>query len=183
MDKFSKKTSKALIFRGLIYLLGGIAAAFLNLGPGGEAIKLVSIVCILSGGTISVGAFGHKKKEVVWYFVAFWGILEMILGVYLSAFDPDYQFFVNMVGILAILTALFSIAISLNVKKKQNFLFLVAILNAAWGFGISVFYDLIAEFFGLLFISYFIMVGLLSIYGGLLYQSVQEKLARKKMSR
>lgn len=183
MDKFSKKTSKALILRGLFYLVGGIAAAFLNLGPGGEAMKLVSVICILSGGTITVSAFGHKKKEQVWYFAAVWGILELALGIYLMAFEPDYEFFVNLMGILGIMTGLFTLTISFNARKKQNFLYLVAILNAAWGFGVSSFYPMISDFFGLVLIGYFIIMGLLSIYGGLLYQSVQEKMARKKMNR
>ncbi len=183
MDKFSKKTSKALIFRGLFYLLGGIAGLFLNLSPGGEAIKLVSLTCILSGGTILVSAFGHKKKEQVWYFAAVWGLLELALGIYLMVVEPDYEFFVNLVGILAILAGLFTLTISFSAKRKQNFLYLVSILNAAWGFGVSSFYPLISDFFGMVLVGYFIVIGLLSIYGGLLYQSVQEKMSRKKMNR
>lgn len=180
MDKFSKKTSKALIIRGVLYLIAGITAFFLNLSRGGESIQLMSIVSMICGGVIIVAAFGHKKKQLVWYYTAVWGVLEFAFGAYLSAFEPDFEFFVNLFGILGILTSLFAITYSFNAKKKQNYFYLVAIVNGAWGFAISNFGEALEDYFGALLIGFLIVNGLFAIYGGLLYQSVQEKLHRRK---
>ncbi len=180
MDKFSKKSSKALIMRGLFYLIAGIVAFFLNLEQGGQAIPLISILCILSGGAIIISSLGHKKKEQIWYYTLAWGLIEFTFGVYLSAFEPDYEFFLNLVSILAILIALFSIVFSFNAKKKQNYFYLVAIINGAWGFALSNFTTMLLPFIGLFLIGFLIIDGLFAIYGGLLYQSVQEKIHRRK---
>ncbi len=180
MDKFSKKSSITLIIRGILYLLAGVIAYFLNLEQGGYAIPLMSILTILSGSLVLFGAFGHKEKKQIWYYTAVWGLLELSLGVYLTFFEPDFEFFLNLIATLAILTALFSIVFSLNAKKKQNYFYLIAILNAAWGFALINFIETFTPYFGGMLIGLLLVDGLLGIYGGLLYQSVQEKLSRRK---
>ncbi len=180
MDKFSKKASRALIIRGFLYLFAGLIAFFLNLEQGGQAIPLMSILTILSGGLVLVAAFGHKKKQQVWYYTAVWGLLELALGIYLTLFEPDYEFFVNLVAILVILTALFAVVFSFNARKKQNYFYLIAIINGAWGFAMSNFSAALLPYFGVMLIGLLIVDGLLGIYGGLLYQSVQEKMHRRK---
>lgn len=182
MDKFSKKASRSLIIRGGLYIVAGITAFFLDLEQGGQAIPLMSILTMLSGGTVLIASFGQRNKELVWYYSAAWGLLELSLGAYLSLNEPDFDFFVNLIAILAILTALFSIVYSFGAKKKQNYFYLVAALNGAWGFAMSSFSADLLPFFGMLLMGFLIINGLLGIYGGLLYQSVQEKVHRRKTS-
>jgi uncharacterized membrane protein HdeD (DUF308 family) len=180
MDKFSKKISIALIIRGLSYLTAGIVAFFINIEQGGQAIPLISVLSMVCGAVILVATLGDKKKQQEWYFTVAWGVLELALGVYLSLFEPDFEFFVNLLSILAIMVALFSIVFSLSAKKKQNYLYLIAILNGAWGFAIIGFGEVLSPYLSALIIGFLLVDGLLCVYGGLLYQSVQEKLRRRK---
>ncbi len=180
MDKFSKKASRGLILRGILYFLAGVVAIFINLEQGGNAIQLMGVLTMLSGGIVLVAALGHKKKQLIWYYSAIWGLLELSLGVYLTLYEPEYSFFVNLVAILTILIALFVTVFSFNAKKKQNYFYLVAIINGAWGFAMSNFSTVLLPYFGLMLIALLMIDGLLGIYGGLLYQSVQEKMHRRK---
>lgn len=182
MDKFSKKISAAFIIRGLIYLTAGITAFFINLEQGGQAIPLISVLSMVCGAIILVATFGAKKKQQEWYYTILWGVLELALGVYLSLFEPDFEFFVNLLSILAIMVALFSIVFSFLAKKKQNYFYLIAILNGAWGFALSIFGEVLSPYTGAFIIGFLLVDGLLCVYGGLLYQSVQEKLHRRKTS-
>jgi uncharacterized membrane protein HdeD (DUF308 family) len=180
MDKFSKKTSRALIIRGIFYLMAGVIAIFLNIKQGGHAIPLFSFLILLSSGVLLIATFGHKKKQQIWYYTAIWSFLELVLGLYLILVQPDYEFFINLIATFAILTALFAIVFSISAKKKQNYFYIIVIFNGVWGFAITNYYVTLLPFFNPMLIGFLIVNGILALYGGLLYQSVQGKISRKK---
>ena len=142
MTKLLSQSARALLVRGIIYLLFGVLALVLPNLTVRLLIILFGIFAIVGGaGSIGMGLMG-RGELAAWRLLVAEGAVGLVLGILMLAFPSFTEaLLVILIGVWAILSGIFEIGDAIRLRRQ---------IEGEWAMGLM---GLLSLVLGVLFVA------------------------------